>query len=387
MSGATREGRRTLAPEEFRDVIGHFASGVTVITTVHEGTPYGTTASAVSSLALEPPMLLVCMNKSSSTGQAVSDAGRFAVNILSEDQPDAAIRFARKGDDKFSGIAVTEGEYGEPLLEEALATLECRIVEEVTGGTHTVFVSEVDHASARPGTPLAYFRGQFGRLELAQDETAFCELRDRVMNREIEVGAPLSLDDLATRLDLPRGSVYHALTKLTSDGLVTRGADGGFTVTPLTIEAVQVGLRARCAIELGVAAITVGQVADERVGELRALMEASRPAPDDAFDMREYVARYSAFHEHMVRLADSPPLVDAHRRVNAPMMITSLTRQRAAEEHVERRAAEGAFRHHRELVEAYEARDLEGARLTITRHIEQSIEFTRRYMDAAGGQI
>ena len=387
MSGATGEARRTLAPEEFRDVIGHFASGVTVVTTVHEGARYGTTASAISSLSLEPPMLLICMNKSSSTGRAVADAGRFAVNILSEDQPDAAMRFARKGDDKFKGIPVADGLWGEPLLEDALATLECRIVEEATGGTHTVFLAEVDRASSRAGAPLAYFRGQFGRLELAQDESAFADLRDMVMSREIPIGEPLVLDDLAQRLDVPRGSIYHALTKLTSEALVTRDAAGEFVVTPLTLDAVRAGLRARCAIELGVVELTVGKVDSERVAELRWLMEDSRPVDDGSFDMDEYVGRYSAFHARMVQLAESPPLVDAHRRVNAPMMITSLTGARASRERADIRAAQGAFRHHEELVEAYEAGDLGAARGTITRHIEQSIEFTRVYMDAAGGQI
>src|ERR1700674_171452 len=96
---------RNLTPEEFRDVIGRFASGVTVITTVHDGIPYGTTASAVRSLSLEPPMLLICMNQQSSTGQAIAAAGHFAVNILAEEQPDAAARFATKSPDKFHGIA------------------------------------------------------------------------------------------------------------------------------------------------------------------------------------------------------------------------------------------------------------------------------------------
>lgn len=387
MSRAASEERRPLAPDEFRDVIGHFASGVTVITTKHDGLLYGTTASAVSSLSLEPPMLLICMNQQSSTGAAIAAAGRFAVNILSEDQPDDAMRFARRGDDKFHGVALAEGDLDVPLLANALATCECRIVEEVTGGTHTVFLAVVEKATARPGSPLAYFRGQFGHLELSQDESALRDLRARVMSRDIDVGVPLSLDDLAARLDLPRGAVFHALTKLSAEGLVTRDVDGAFVVTPLTLGAVEQSLRARCAIELGVVDTTVGRVAPERVAELRRRMEDGRPNDRGDFDMRDYVPRYGAFHETMVALADSPPLVDAHRRVNAPMMITSVTGERAASEQADRAAAQGAWRHARELVEAYEAGDVEAARQTIIRHIERSIEFTRRYIDAAGGQI
>jgi flavin reductase (DIM6/NTAB) family NADH-FMN oxidoreductase RutF len=174
MSTQTHTHRRSVSSDEFRDIIGRFASGVTVITAQHEGRRYGTTASAVSSLSLEPPMLLVCLNRSSSTQQAIAAAGRFAVNILAEGQADEAMRFAGKGD-RFAGVKVVEGTTGEPLLEDALANLECRVVGEVTGGTHSVFLAEVEHATGRQGAPLAYFRGKFGRLELAHDDNAAVE--------------------------------------------------------------------------------------------------------------------------------------------------------------------------------------------------------------------
>ena len=157
---------RSLTSDEFREVISHFASGVTVITARSDGERYGTTASAVTSLSLEPPMLLICMNKQSETGRAVAAAGHFAVNILGADQIDLAERFARKGGDKFDGVPTTPGQWGEPLFDEAVATLECRVTEQMTAATHYVFFAEVVSATARGGAPLAYFRGQFGRLDL-----------------------------------------------------------------------------------------------------------------------------------------------------------------------------------------------------------------------------
>jgi 4-nitrophenol 2-monooxygenase / 4-nitrocatechol 4-monooxygenase, reductase component len=161
---------RSLTPEEFREVISHFASGVTVITTLHDSQRYGTTASAVTSLSLEPPMLLVCLNKQSETGRAVAAGGHFAVNILGADQVELARRFARKGGDKFEGVPTAEGRWGEPLFDDALATLECRVAEQTAVATHYVFMAEVVSGAARKGTPLAYFRGQFGRLELTPDQ-------------------------------------------------------------------------------------------------------------------------------------------------------------------------------------------------------------------------
>jgi flavin reductase (DIM6/NTAB) family NADH-FMN oxidoreductase RutF len=380
---------RRLTPQEFRDVIGHFASGVTVITAVHEGEPKGTTASAVTSLSLEPPMVLICLNRSSSTARAVASAGRFAVNILGEDQADEAMRFAKRADagDKFAGVAVNTGEQGEPLLANALATLECHVAEQVVGGTHLVFLAEVERASARVGAPLAYFRGQFGRLELAQDETAFADIRERVLSRELEVGEPLALDDLATRLGLLRGPVYHALTRLTGEGLVIRDAQGAFVITPLTLKAVEEAWRARCAIELGVAALTVGQVRSDCVGELRRLAEAAEPAPAAEFEMESWLPTYSAFHEGLVSLAGSAPLLDAYRRVNAPAMILSLTQRRMEELGLDRLQSQTAHRHILALVDAYEAKDVEAARRAIVRHDRFASEVAVQFMGEHGGTI
>jgi flavin reductase (DIM6/NTAB) family NADH-FMN oxidoreductase RutF len=193
---------RSLTSEEFREVMGHFASGVTVITAVYEGRAYGTTASAVTSLSLEPPMLLVCMNKESETGRAVAASARFGVNILGADQADLARRFARKGGDKFAGVSVSEGKWGEPLFDDALATLECRVTEETTGGTHYVFMAEVESGAAQGGAPLAYFRGEFGRLELtrSQVERSSDTLEDELRAADAELAIAIERGDLDAAL-------------------------------------------------------------------------------------------------------------------------------------------------------------------------------------------
>lgn len=168
--GATQSpaaATRSLSSEEFREVIGHFASGVTVITAVSGDQRAGTTASAVCSLSMDPPMVLVCMNRSSETGMIIDRSRSFAINILCEDQEELASHFARKAPDKFASVAATTGDFGQPLLDAALAHLECAVTECVTAGTHTVFLAEVRSATAHPGTPLAYFRGKFGRLDFS----------------------------------------------------------------------------------------------------------------------------------------------------------------------------------------------------------------------------
>jgi len=160
------DGWRPAPPtsEEFREVIGHFASGVAVITTVADGVPFGTTASAVTSLSLQPPMVVVCMNRDSQTGAAAARSGYFAINVLGEDQHHFARHFAGKGDDKFAGIERLTGPHGLPLLADAVAHIECRTTQQVPGGTHVVFLAEIESAAAHGGAPLAYYRGRFGRF-------------------------------------------------------------------------------------------------------------------------------------------------------------------------------------------------------------------------------
>lgn len=158
--------------EHFRNVMSHFASGITVITTRFDGDDYGLTASAVSSVSLDPPMLLICINRRSHTYAAIHQAQFFAVNILSETQNNLARRFASSGADKFGGLNITHGTFGEPLLVDALATLECRVTVETVGGSHAVFLAEVHAGQASEGAPLTYYRGKLGHFTLLNDDAA-----------------------------------------------------------------------------------------------------------------------------------------------------------------------------------------------------------------------
>jgi flavin reductase (DIM6/NTAB) family NADH-FMN oxidoreductase RutF len=146
----------------FRDVIGRFAAGVSVITATDGATGFVTTASALTSLSLEPPMLLLCLNRSSATQVVVDDTGRFGVSILGRQQEEIARRCAGKGTAKYDPGLMEIGESGIPFLRGALAHLECRVHEIAYGGTHVVFLAHVDRALAHEGEPLVYYRGRFG---------------------------------------------------------------------------------------------------------------------------------------------------------------------------------------------------------------------------------
>jgi len=153
---------------DFRRVVGHFASGVTVVTTLRpDGRPCGLTASAVCSLSLEPTMLLVCVETASTSHRCIADSGVFAVNVLAGDGRGETLarRFSEEETDgKFTGVAFREEHTGAPVLDGALAWLDCRLAEQCGGGDHTVFIGEVVAADAGEGTPLVYYRGGYGRF-------------------------------------------------------------------------------------------------------------------------------------------------------------------------------------------------------------------------------
>ena len=155
----------TVSKDEFRRALGHFASGVTVVTSRSEdGRPLGITVSAFSSLSLDPPLILICIDKRASLHDHLKEGGHFAVNILAEDQELISRRFASKVEDRFEGIGYREGDMGAPLISGALATIECRIVHSYPGGDHTIIVGEVLATEVSNGRPLAYFRGGYVQL-------------------------------------------------------------------------------------------------------------------------------------------------------------------------------------------------------------------------------
>jgi flavin reductase (DIM6/NTAB) family NADH-FMN oxidoreductase RutF len=158
MSDATVDG------VAFREAIAHFATGVTVVTTTHEGRPAGMTASAVCSLSLDPVLLVVCIDNRLATHRAVEASRRFAVNVLGERDEELARRFARRAEDKFAGVALVEGS-DPPVLQRAIAHFVCSVQERVPGGDHSIFIGKVLHCEATPGRrPLLYYRSAFAAM-------------------------------------------------------------------------------------------------------------------------------------------------------------------------------------------------------------------------------
>lgn len=124
------------------------------------------TVASFASLSLHPPLVLVCVEKNVKSHDAILAAGKFGVSILSQEQTDISAKFASRSDDKFSGVDVTRGPLGVPLIANALTTLECSLRESLPGGDHTIFVGEVVGAQTGEGIPLLYFRSGYREMRV-----------------------------------------------------------------------------------------------------------------------------------------------------------------------------------------------------------------------------
>ena len=153
---------------EFRHAIGHFATGVSVVTSVSAGgEPVGTTANAVTSLSLDPPLVLVCFDRASLTLQAVLSHGAFVVNVLAARQQHLSANFARRGlAAAWDGVRHRPGLTGSPRLDGALAALECTVEHRLPGGDHEIVVGRVHdvQTNSTDAAPLLFWRGSYASL-------------------------------------------------------------------------------------------------------------------------------------------------------------------------------------------------------------------------------
>lgn len=157
----------SIEPREFRDTVGCFATGITIITTVDvDGSPIGLTANSFTSLSLDPPMILFCLDNKVASFDAFRADGHFAVNILSTGQQDLSNRFAKSGPDKWDGVAFDTWDTGSPILPDCLASMECKVSSINEGGDHVIVVGEVVRMERAEADvkPLLYFRGGYSNL-------------------------------------------------------------------------------------------------------------------------------------------------------------------------------------------------------------------------------
>jgi len=167
------EAVTAIESDMFRRVMGHFVTGVTVVTALDGDRPFGITVNALSSVSLQPPLVMVALDRRRFLTPIVRTAGRYAVNVFSEDQQSLSDCFAGApvvpGRDEFCGAAWHPGPTGLPLVDGAIATLECTVVQTFSAGDHDLFIGRVDTLASDPGhpMPLLYYRRRYLRIERA----------------------------------------------------------------------------------------------------------------------------------------------------------------------------------------------------------------------------
>jgi len=153
----------------YRKLIGHFATGVTVITTANDGLLHGMTANAITSVSLDPLLLLVCVDREAHAYEQLLQSGKFGVNILAEGQEDVSRLFATKGEPErgaMRGAAFRLGEHGTPLLEGGLVHIECEVTDRFDAGDHTIFIGAVlDGQLLSDAPPLLFHQAAYRRLQ------------------------------------------------------------------------------------------------------------------------------------------------------------------------------------------------------------------------------
>jgi flavin reductase (DIM6/NTAB) family NADH-FMN oxidoreductase RutF len=150
---------------ELRRVMGHFATGVTIITTVSKsGQLFGLTANSVTSVSLEPPLLLISVDKKADSYPCFEESKVFTVNILSDSQEALSRKFAVSGGNKFEGVAYHMGANGVPIILGAVSYIECRVYATYDGGDHTLYLGEIQQGETHEGKPLLFYRGGYRGL-------------------------------------------------------------------------------------------------------------------------------------------------------------------------------------------------------------------------------
>ena len=153
-----------IGKNELRTVMGHFATGVTIITTFNrEGTLHGLTANAFTSLSLVPPLCIICVDKKAESYASFEESKVFTVNILRDDQEELSRKFAVSGGDKFTGVAYKPGGNGAPILDHVIAWLECKLTAAYDGGDHTIYVGEIEEAANPRGQAADVFPRRLSR--------------------------------------------------------------------------------------------------------------------------------------------------------------------------------------------------------------------------------
>jgi len=297
--GASRQGAAepkgrsmtsTFDAADFRKALGAYPTGVTIVTTLSaDGVPRGLTANSFTSVSLDPPLVLVCLGKSTSSHAVFTATDRFAVNVLAEDQRAVSSLFASKSPDKFAQAAWHAGDTGAPLIDGAAANFDCRVHQQVDAGDHTILIGRVVAVDHQPQRPLGYCRGAYVGFDLVQQAQAAAARQARV-SAVLETPQGVLLIDGSDGWTLPSAPSLGTTAEGPGLRAVLQGL--GIDATLDFLFAVYEDARGPCIVYRGRAAVAPSACASPATLRVLPMDElAALPIPDTA--LRAMLQRYA----------------------------------------------------------------------------------------------
>ncbi|AUG55688.1 flavin reductase [Thalassospira marina] len=227
MANATARADSAIDGKMLRNAFGTFVTGITVVTTLDaDGSPRGMTANSFTSVSLDPPLLLVCISKSASSHPVFTSAGRFAVNILHEDQTDISNVFASRAEDKFQSVTYSTMHTGAPVLSDCLSWFDCSTFSQADAGDHTILIGQVRAFGTTPVAPLGFCRGKYVSVKDPLP-AGWLEPNGMLIGYLIEAG-----DRLLMRSDGKGGWVLPTAKRLRTDRQLELAGDSALSLIP-----------------------------------------------------------------------------------------------------------------------------------------------------------
>lgn len=313
------DARAAVETARFRHAVSLSAHRTVVVTIAIGGERFELSAGSVAALSSEPATVMVSLDRSAPNLEEVASAGTFAVNVLG-DRRRLAEELGAAGDVTTREVRVHTGRGGLPLLRDALAHLECEVVELLTGATQVLLVGRVlavGHCAAgtKPGLE---------RFDFTHEDEVYEQVRDRLVARVYAPNEVIALEDLAFELGADQSAGRYALTRLASDGYVRRDPDLGYVVTQLDQRTADETFEGMLGLELAAIELTLGRTSFEDLAELRERFEqmAGLPSGGRWIDLGAYFEASYAFHQCLVAASRNTTLVAAFADLGTKTLMT-----------------------------------------------------------------
>jgi 4-nitrophenol 2-monooxygenase / 4-nitrocatechol 4-monooxygenase, reductase component len=367
-----------------RQALGQLESGPAAATVAFGGTMIGVGVRSMTTVAVDPPRVLVALDAGSQVAEGIEIVGTFALNIFDEGTT-ATPAIAPGVEFGLDAMIVTRGVAGNPLIEDSVAQLECAVQSCSSVGNLRVFLADVTDVRARAGARLDLVDGKLRNFVASRDDATYRELRRAILERQMPLEADLLVSEIVEQLEVERANVTYALTRLTHERLVIRRTSERYSITPVDETLIASMLRARRILMVGITDCLISDLTDAEIASVVRAAEATRRPPgasDVGMENESSVSVFRTFNELIVTLAGSPTLLDTYRGLSVPTVMGRVL-WRLDWSTLHDVLSERAL----EFADALAARDREAAAVAIRNFNDCVYEYAVGVLRSTGGQL